>query len=179
MAPWLVAFPQAREAPVEIRRQLRALDPTAEVIYLGPRQWVVGRVRPNREVVRVATAMLDNTAGVLTTAARNSHSRRLRVALALLALQGFRPVQEYALNDLDGRVVADFERSRFLMLHQSDGERLAELEERTATSELGSLDLAKEAWQSAFTSRFGYGVSSIAKPEHVPTSRTRHLSISA
>lgn len=175
----LVDFPQARECPSDVRRALRALDPTAEVVYLGPRQWVVGRVRPNREVRRIAERMLDDATRVLSTKAREASSRRRRVALAVLGLQGFRPVAEYALDDLDGRVVKEFAESQWRMHHTSDAELQHELdaesEQRRAAAhrELTSTERAREAHRTAFTSNFGYGVSSVAKPTPTRSGFTR------
>lgn len=176
----LVDFPQSRECPPDIRRGLRALDPTAEVVYLGPRHWIVGRVRPNQHVRKIAEGMLDDVTRVLSVRAQNTESRRKRVALACLALQGFRPVQEYRLNDLDGRVVKEFQESQWRMLHTSDNqlEREWDAEQEAIRErnrrELGDQYRAADAYKTAFTSNFGYGVSSVAKPDHVKSGRVRH-----
>ena len=166
MVPWLVQFPQAREAPSHVRRGLRDLDPTSEVVYLGPRQWMVGRVRPNVLAYKQAVDMLDN-ADTMSVRASDTTSRRARVAFALLALQGFRPVEQYTLRDLDSRVVRDFQISQWKMLHIRDMELLDSLDEperearELAHRELTSYDRAKDAHRYITTSNFGPAVSSV------------------
>lgn len=176
---WLVEFPQARIAPSAIRQALRALDETAEVVYLGPRHWMVGRVRPNAEVRAIAEAMLRDASTVLGVRAANASSRRARVALALLGLQGFRPVAEYRTNDLDDRVVRDFQVSQWRMRHTSDDQLFREIDQpdearkEAARAEMQDRHRAGDAYRTAFHSNFGYAVSSVAKPERRSSARTR------
>lgn len=176
----LVQFPEARTVPTDILRELRELDPTCEVVYLGPRQWLVGRVRPNRAARRIAERMMESVTSTLSVSAANATARRARVALAMLGLQGFRPVAEYRLNDLDGRVVNEFRESQWRMQHTSDTELErawdAEQEAKKAAADAERRDQhrAADAYRTAFTSNFGYGVSSIAKPDRVRSGFTRH-----
>ena len=162
----LVDFPQARECPVDVRRALRALDPTSELVYLGPRHWMVGRVRPNQHVRKIAEQMLDDAGNVLSVRARNAPSRRLRIALAMLGLQGFRPVAEYHTTDVDGRVVKDFAESQWRMLHTSDNDvqrgwdAEADAVRSANRKELGSVERGREAHRVAFSSNFGVAVPS-------------------
>lgn len=165
--PWLVDFPQAREAPRHVREGLRRLDETAEVVYLGPRHWLVGRVRPNAHVRRIAERMLDDVRTTLSVRAEAAPSRRARVALALLGLQGFRPVAEYRVADLDGRVVREFQESQWRMHHTTDADvergwdADAEATRAANHRELASLERAREAHRTAFTSNFGAAVASV------------------
>jgi hypothetical protein len=157
--PWLVSFPQAREAPEDVRRQLRALDPTAEVIYLGPRRWLVGRVRPNSEVRTIAERMLATYASLpVTEQIRMSQAkRRYRVALAELARQGFRPVDVYTGRDADARLVHEFGQGQWRMQHVTENALFRELDEQEdaekaeAAKQMQDVGTARDAWQYAFT----------------------------
>lgn len=159
MTPWLVQFPQAREAPEDIRRQLRELDPTAEVVHLGPRRWLVGRVRPNAESRRIAERMLATYASLPVTdqIKMSKVNRRHRVAVAELARQGFRPVQMYTTRDADARIVRDFQESQWRMQHLSENDLFRELdqvqedEKAEARRQMEDVGAAKDAWRYAFT----------------------------
>jgi hypothetical protein len=157
--PWLVQFPQAREAPEDTRRALRALDPTAEVVYLGPRRWLVGRVRPNSESRTTAERMLATYASLpVTEQIRMSQAkRRYRVALAELARQGLRPVEIYAGRDADSRLVESFRQGQWRMQHLTENELFRELDEQEdaekaeAAKQMQDLGTAQDAWKYAFT----------------------------
>src|SRR5690348_15046385 len=116
MVPWLIDIPQTRTAPEEIRRRLRLMDSTAEVLYLGWSTWYVGKVRRNAETYRIACRMLSNY-WAMSAAKRATPRGVRRYHFALACLQGFRPVAQYTLRDLDGRVVKDFAESRYHWLH--------------------------------------------------------------
>jgi len=177
---WLVDVAQAREAPEHIRRGLRDLDPTAEVIYLGPMRWLVGRVRPNVHTHRIATGLLDTFTSQLSTGARLSPKGQRKARFALLALQGFRPVEEYRMRDLDWRVVEDFRVSQWRMQHEDPDALLDAMEaddaaERAARrAELADRDRAKDAQRFLSASNFGYASPTVAKPTHTPSGRVRH-----
>lgn len=157
--PWLVTFPQAREAPEDVRRQLRALDATAEIVHLGPRRWLVGRVRPNAQARVIAERMLQTYSQLCVTdqVKMSKVNRRHRVAVAELARQGFRPVQMYTTHDADSRIVRDFETSQWRMLHVSENELFRELdavsedEKAEAQKQMQDIGAAQDAWKYAFT----------------------------
>jgi hypothetical protein len=121
--------PTTREAPADLVRSLRALDPKLELVYLGWGKWILGRVNPSDESIRIARELL---AQYWTLSARARHTirsiRRYRFGVA--CLQGFRPIGEYAPNhpdgaeyrlvDPDGRIARHFERSRWLLEHATD-----------------------------------------------------------
>lgn len=177
---WLVEVPQAREAPEHIRQGLRDLDPTAEVIYLGPMQWLVGKVRPNVHSRRIAVTLLDTFTSQLSTGQRLSPRGQRRARFALLALQGFRPVEEYRMRDLDWRVVEDFRVSQWKMRHTNpdalldDMERAEEARKAAARAEIADEYRAAEAHRFLTTSNFGYASPSVAKPTHATPGRVRH-----
>lgn len=181
--PWLVDVSQPRTAPEDIRRRLRALDPTAEVICVSGRRWIVGRVRPTRDAMRIATHMLA-TYWTMTEKARASVRGVQRYRFALAALQGFRPVAQYDLRDLDDRVVNDFAESQWRMRHTRGDlleawDREEEAEKAARRAELGSLDRAKNVVNYVKQSNFGAATPSVqsSRPDVIPSSRTRHVTL--
>lgn len=176
MTPWLVDVPQTRTAPEAIRASLRALDPTAEVLSLGWGQWVMGRVRPTDESVRIATRMLA-TYWQMEPRARASKRGVQRYRLAHAGRQGFRPMMQYTLRDLDSRIVRDFQRAQWRMQHEREDlfdamERAGAEEQAQRRAMLGDLDAAKDVVNYVTHSNFGYAVSSVARPTHTPSGRT-------
>lgn len=176
MTPWLVQVPQLREAPEDIRRALRQLDPTAEVLYLGWGAWSVGRVRPTDQSVRIGQRMLRNY-WAMGAQARASKRGVQRYRFADAAVQGFRPVQEYTQRELDDRVVKDFQQSQWRMQHQrgdllDEWERAEEQERQDRRAMLGDVDAAKDVVNYVRQTNFGYAVSSVAKPTPQRAGRT-------
>ena len=182
MTPWLVEFPQARHAPEDVRRALRALDDTAELIYFAPRRWMTGKVKPNRALRQQAVKHLDAILTQLSTGARLSPRGRDKARLALLKLQGFIPIAEYAYHDADSRIVEDFRTSQWLVQHESEGDYWrqidAELDAGSVETRkiLGDEGLAREAYSRAF--RLNFGRASQA-PTVIPVAsgRTRHVTL--
>lgn len=183
MTPWLVDVSQVRTAPDDVRRGLRTLDETAEVIHLGGRSWCVGRVRPTRDSIRIATRMLA-TYWAMPERLRKSGRGLRRYRFALACLQGFRPVAQYDLRELDGRVVEDFRMSQWRMLNQRgdlldswEQEEAQEAAERKA--QLGDIHRAKEAVDYIRTSNFGRATPSVQSSviQPVATTRTRHVTL--
>jgi len=176
----VIDVPQEREAPPHLRAALRALDPSVEVIHLGGMSWCVGRVRPTNESVRIAQRMLA-TYWAMSDRAR-AHPRSVRrYRLALAALQGFRPIQQYTLRELDDRVVKDFQESAWRMTHTRgdllDEWEAASAQEREARrAQFRDEDRAREALNYVQQSNFGYAVPSVAssRPAPIASGRTRH-----
>jgi len=112
--------------------------------------------------------------------ARGTKRSIQRYRFALACAQGFRPVAEYTLGELDGRVVQDFQIGQYLMLHQrsdllDDLER-AEADERAAHRlELASELRAKDTLNYVRQSNFGRAVESV-RPQTQPVRSgfTRH-----
>lgn len=118
------------------------------------------------------------------TKARTALRSVQRYRFALACLQGFRPVAQYDLRDLDSRVVEDFRVSQWKMLHHRgdflDQMERAEQDERTANhAKLGDVDAAKDVVNYVTQSHFGPAVPSVlsSKPAPVPSGRTRILSL--
>lgn len=176
MTPWLVEVPQLRHAPESVRRGLRSLDPTAEVLYLGWMEWIVGRVRPTNDATRAAHGLLRHY-WAMNAQARASKRGVQRYRFALAAAQGFRPVQRYQLRDLDDRIVTDFSESQWRMQHQTGDlldqwERADEAEREQKRALLGDVHAAKDVVDYVRQSNFGYAVSSVAKPTPQRSGRT-------
>lgn len=182
MPRWLVDVPQVREAPSHIRRGLRDLDATAELLYMGDGRWMVGRVRPNVHTHRIATTMLDTFTRNLSQGQQLSPRGKAKARFALLALQGFRPVAEYRMNQPDWRIVEDFRVSQWRMLHEDPDALLDDMEAReqakkdAARAEIADEYRAKDAHRFLVTSNFGYASPSVAKPAPQPKAgRVRHV----
>jgi hypothetical protein len=104
-----------------------------------------------------------------------------RYRFAQACQQGFRPVTEYRLWDLDGRVVEEFRVSQFQMNHApadhditAEYEAAAEADRVKNRAELGDIGRATDSLNYMKQSNFGYAVSSVAKEAPVPSGRTRH-----
>jgi len=179
MTPWLIEIPQFRTAPEGIRRRLREIDPTAEIIHLGRQHWVVGKVRPNALVRQQAIRMLDRIEHELSNGKQLSERGKEKARFALLALQGFRTVHQFEMREPDDRVVKEFERSRWMWLHMSEMETWRSLEEDAAApaaaarKALADEGLAREAISRAFKLNFGRA-SQLPETTPVPSGRTRH-----
>lgn len=185
MTPWLIDIPQTRTAPEEIRRRLRLLDPTTEVLYLGWSTWYVGKVRPTQDTWRIAMRMLARYWAMPAKHRATPRGVR-RYHFALACLQGFRPVAQYTLRDLDGRVVREFAESQYHWLH-ARGDLLEDAWRADDEAREKNRDLfrdeyaAKDVLDYGRTSNFGYAVSSVrsSQPAPVPSGRSRILSIPA
>lgn len=154
----LLDFSQSRTAPESVVRGLEELDPSACIVHLGGTRWMVGKYRPNALARAQAAAMIDNWTVNVREGKRMSPQGMARVRFAQLALLGVRPVELYTIHGApDGRVVQDFARSRFRWLHTSQNAAEAQLDageqerQQASHAALTNPDLAKDAWQYAFT----------------------------
>lgn len=179
MTPWLVDLPQSRTAPDDLRRRLRELDRTAELLYLGFGRWSVGRVRPTDESVRIAQRMLRTYWG-MKDSARATRRGVQRYRFAEACRQGFRPVAEYTMREPDDRIVKDFQASQYRMLHQrtdllDEFERSAAEEQAARRKDMRDPDRARDSLNYIRQSNFGRAVSSVGpqvQPER--SGWTRH-----
>lgn len=157
----LTKVPTTREAPADLVRSLRALDPQLELVYLGWCKWILGRVRATDESVRIANEMLRNY-WAMPPRARHTIRGIRRYRFAIACLQGFRPIAEYMLNDPDSRIVHDFERSRWLLERATDrtieesffADQDAKLDE--AKREMGDEYRAKQVLDYGLKDTFSY-----------------------
>lgn len=153
----LVDFPQAREAPADLVRRLRALDPTTDLIYAGDGRWWLGRVRPNSERRAEAFKILERASNLPVGATLNARSKE-RVRLALLAYQGFAIAETYEMQgEPDGRIVRDWQRALWSLEHMTDDDLFDAMDaEKRAAKDAAHRDLtdparAADAWRYAFT----------------------------
>jgi hypothetical protein len=133
MAP-RIDYPSERTCPPALLAELRRIDPTAELLYVGEGRWILGAVRFNWPVVQKAIGALTKieaqTATYLTVdytmdtpaaeVNRNPAERRAAAARQARTLawcraliQGFRPIAEYH-GDPGGHIVRDFEMRDFI-----------------------------------------------------------------
>lgn len=100
----LVRFPTPRQAPDHVVGRLRDVDPTADLVYLGLGQWVLGSVRPNGYRARKARK--------LRAGENDLPAQKRRPGIYLLTAlleQGFRPVAVYGESEVQSQyVVRDF-----------------------------------------------------------------------
>lgn len=162
-----------REAPRDVLRGLRVIDPTAELIYLGTGRWLLGRVVSSAPI-RAAGERLAASC-TRATKTRNTASRTLtpedydRHLMAQLRLRGFQPTTEYRVcGEPTGAIVRDQEVMDFLYRTLSDDavDALAD-EDHIARKAQARADLtdearARDAWRWMFTrshsvTRFGAG----------------------
>lgn len=120
----LVDVPEERTAPTALLRALREIDPSAEIVYAGDGDWMVGRVQPNAERYRMgayaAGLELDNPRPN-PAALRDAH----------LQMQGFAVVETFHFQgEPTSEVVHDF---RFRS-HVYDSGRAAAIRAATETS---------------------------------------------
>lgn len=167
----MIYLSTTREAPSDVVRRLRELDPTADVIYLGWGRWNVGKVRPTSMSVAIAQRMLA-TYWAMSAKARNTRRGIQRYRFAEACAQGFRPVAEYTMKDLDGRVVKDFQESQYRMLNArtdllDDWERAEQAEREARRLELIDENRARDTIRYVKTSNFGRAVESV-RPQTQP-----------
>jgi len=173
-------FPQARMAPESVMRGLEDLDPSACVVHLGGKTWIVGKVRPNSVARGVAETMMSNWTRAVQGGKRLSKQGQLRVRFAQLALLGFRPVSQYEIQgEPDGRIVKEFEFSRHCWLTTSDNELNHTLDTvqrdkaDAAKAQIADVNLGKEAWNYAFRTTHTTSVS-LTPPDRPKSGFVRH-----
>lgn len=86
----LVQFSNAegRETPPALLAQLREIDPTAELVYVGDQQWWLGAVRTNEERRKAGEH-------ILAFERRRTQPNPRNIMLGQLLLQGFARIQMY------------------------------------------------------------------------------------
>jgi hypothetical protein len=120
-------FASTRTVPRSILRQLREIDPRAELLYFGfgphtdenggtiygPR-WVLGIYDPTRPGRLQADGILHSQ--VSRDAGESEKMRFGRIVRA-----GFSPIQTYLQRDPDDAIVEDFRRADWLFRHDTGG----------------------------------------------------------
>lgn len=184
----LVDFSAPRVASPDVIRGLREVDPTAELVYLGNGQWMLGRVRQSGDGYyqcrSKAVKILDNLYSVLSNGAQLTSRGKGKVQMAMLWMQGFKPVAMYR-GDPGGHIVEDFRRSLFMLHHTSDDEMFRMMDapkekaKEEARADIRDTERARMAYQYAFTRQ--HAVTRHDDPavsaRKVPAGRTRHKTI--
>jgi hypothetical protein len=117
-----VTVPTERDAPAWVLAGLRAIDPTAEVVYVGEGRWWVGVVAtPNKYRQRFGMRLLRRTR-------RQMRPDPAIVRQGLLACEGFSMVAEYE-GDPNGAWIDDFARRDHEWRYESDKDQFL-VEER-------------------------------------------------
>lgn len=124
MPRWLVDIPQVREAPPELRRRLRALDPRYEIINVGPTWWV-GLVTPDPSGERRLTAW-----HILRRESKKLKPNWSDMRMAKLMQQGFQYVGEYTDAQLNEGMLNDLRYASWMW--RTHGEAGLEDLERTS-----------------------------------------------
>lgn len=85
-----LSFPvvEGKQAPPDLLRRLREIDPTVELIHFGGGDWRLGSVCPSPERVRQGEA-------ILAQQERLDHPNQKNVILGMLAVQGFAQIEKY------------------------------------------------------------------------------------
>lgn len=124
--------PGGRRPPGELVRQLRELNPAAEVIYAGKGKWILGTVRHDKEARAKVARVLGAFQDLLSMAAPGAHAHvdpgsrpleltaenRRELAYRLwkkrLQYQGFRIVTVFPEAMLDSSIVEAYRQARWL-----------------------------------------------------------------
>jgi hypothetical protein len=180
MQTLLPNFPHLRLAPPHVLAGLREVDPTADLVYLGWRRWMLVSVRQDlmdswykqrngqfSTLRRHALGMLVNARRLLELWETNPKYRanpgayrRLinRHDMALLAYQGARPITDYTVQgEPTAAIVDDFKRRDWLYRNTTDDELLAQVnapkeqQQAEARAQFSDIHRAADAWRYCFT----------------------------
>lgn len=175
-------FPQARTCPVDTLRRLRAFDPNADVLYLGPSplggMWALGTMEPSEPMrIRACKALAS-----LLRIPRHKRNHRWaqRYWMAQAQRQGFRTRSVFHAPEPDGALVNRVAFAQWDHHHTSDSEFFqqmdnADAEERARLeADLTDSARAREAWRYTFTRSHAVGISPTAEPRRSSV-RTRHI----
>jgi hypothetical protein len=110
--------PSERTCPPAVLRDLRTIDPAAELLYVGRGRWWLAVVRWDWNIVRDAAKVLRLLRQGVTRMEygiawseqlERAKSNAERATMMRLGVQGFRgPIAEYTYRDPDSRIVEDF-----------------------------------------------------------------------
>lgn len=167
-------FPLVRTCPPDTLRRVREIDPRADVLYVRPREWWVGHVRPDRARRVDASTTLASLFRIPQK--RRGPSWHTKVTVARAKALGFRPVLQHTHNDADGELVEDFRAAVRQLgddyLAQFDAEQAAE--HAALERDLADPGRAREAHRYAFTQ--SHMPSAPLRPvDRVQAGRVRHV----
>lgn len=169
-----------RRPPDELVRNLREIDPTAEIIYAGVGHWLLGRYRPNRVVEEKGIRMIKAIRKMERIVSATAHPdiRTVRKVLAFrrwtyeLFRMGFRKTAKYKRHGEPGSDIVEDFRARIYNLQRIDRIEQELLDQADADvqllrtleqAEADAREKAKDAHRHAFR-----------KPLHSIPSTVRH-----
>lgn len=152
-------FPEARSVRPDVLRAFREIDPQIEVLHLGPRRWMLGRVHDGSE----AGARQRRMGDARVKLARQFSGKRLRDRtwherqwFARAMQQGFEGLHEWTADELTHEHVERFRACSYLQqnlrsdaLAQFDAE--AEAKRAADEADLTDKHRAHDAHRYAFT----------------------------
>lgn len=157
-----VEYPQLRICPAYVLAGLRAIEPTADLLYFGRGRWLLGYLKRDARLIAEGEKILKSALWLEAISRNNprftinpAHQRRVagRVELALLAVQGWRFIGEYQRRGSpDWSIVEDFRRADWMFRHLTDDQFFAMIdaprEQRIAQARADLADPARgrAAW---------------------------------
>lgn len=152
-------FPEVRTVRSDVLRAFREIDPQIEVLYLGPRRWMLGRVHDEPTEHRAKMQRMgDNRVKLARTMSKRTRDRgwHERQWFARAMQQGFESLHEWHAIELTHDHVERFRAASYLKqnlradaLEQFDAE--AEAQRAADYADLTDKHRAHDAHQYAFT----------------------------
>jgi hypothetical protein len=192
---------QSRATPSHVVRDLREIDPTADLYYLGWKKWVLVSVRPHIDHQHAALRMVLGSPASPAGPARPGLRFLLRrwevdpklrqnpgafrqllqkYEMALLMAQGARPIAEYVIQgEPTSAIVDDFRRMDWMYRNISDDQldRMLnapyEQGREAARADIRDEARARDAWRYMHTLNIAPGISLTPK-DRVRSGFTRH-----
>ena len=153
-------FPEARSVRSDVLRAFREIDPHAEVLYLGPRRWMLGRVHVDRPHRRAKMEVMgDNRIKLAREHAGKRERDRTWYArqwFAKAMQQGFEGLHEWHADEITHEHVERFRAASYInenVRNAAMAQFDAEDEARRAADEADLTDKhrAHDAHRYAFT----------------------------
>jgi len=114
-----------RDPPEGVLRQLRVIDPSLDLHYLGAGRWAVGAVRPNVVRRAIAIKMLHNMQYV-----PDDPRFKQRHRLATLVADGFGVIAAYKfVGEPTSQIVEDVRQRDYTYMHRAEQELARRMEE--------------------------------------------------
>ena len=145
-------YPSERTCPPALLAELRRIEPTAELLYVGEGRWLLGTVRfrwdnyakAARALAKIERDNATNLTAIVAHAEVGRDKATLRAAayrqsrnMAYLraVMQGFRPIADYTIQgEPDSRIVHDFARRDWLFRVAPDASDQEKLDEADGTA---------------------------------------------
>lgn len=170
-----------RSAPAVLLHQLRQIEPTAELVYMGQGEWWLGSVQPSTtQTMREAGARKMRAVNAQTAMTKLTADAIRMHRVGRLQQQGFQVINKYE-GEPSGRIVKDLIEADWRWKLCSNQYRLDEWmygrrrrEQEAARAEMTDPARARDAWKTAFTLQ--HAVSK-AKVDTGSSARTTHTRI--